>query len=669
MTDTPSIRHSYPSASAATGNTPPAPVNPVAAPQLNLSELPVNNAPAAVTLPEFPVTIEGRVISSNPQTQEIRIQTAAGEITVRSDIALPPDTKVSVRLYSDKGQTLAHIAVPRQTAVPPQQLETLLQPPPELKIGQTVMAMLLPAPPPLQTEQLAKTSKKSFVAPAARSASPPGEEEENIFPQSPPPVAEGIETIDAPGQRPKIMGADLIQKLLATYFPSSWVGEPEIPATPASSAPDSLDNSLLRIAPMPLQGKTVQQPMPMPVTMPQQPTVSAGGSPIKNPEPLPLLPQIPASSSHPPALQGASPGENMLILNSDRIPAFTGAGMAEKEIFQAAPPLPKDMYQLTILKIFPPHTPPEQIKIALQGPAESPLRPPPQSAEVEAITPSGSPILKTADSHFAIKMPAGIPVGSTVIFEAVPMTPGQAVPGVPPQGAGNPPLLQSGAAPEFDPMFSTTWPTLQEALQVIQQADPAVAQAFRYSLPTPVAHMAPAALFFLAALRRGAVENWLGGNAIKTLEAAGKKSLADRLGKDFGKIASQSKELLIDDWRSISIPLLHDDQISQMHFYVRQQHDPGHTGKDGELKPVTRFILNLSLSRMGEMQLDGFIQKKNFNIVLRTESSLPFEIRQEIMKHFAQGLGQVNMQGGVSFQTRQQGWVTMLMPQQKGALV
>ncbi|MCE9507426.1 MAG: hypothetical protein K8R48_03805 [Alphaproteobacteria bacterium] len=652
MTDTPSIRHSYPSAAPTPGNTPSAAVNPVAAPQLNLSELPVNNAPEALTLPASPAIIEGRVISSNPQAQEIRIQTAAGEVVVHSDVVLPPDTKVSVRLYSDQNRVLANITVLRQTAGQPQQLEAALQPPPELKVGQTVMAMLLPAPTPLQTEQLAAPLKKTFVPPDTRSAPPPREEEENVFmPKSLPPAGE-TRTAGAPDQRPATLGPNLIQKLLTTYFPSSWVGEPDISATPASSAPDLLDNSLLRIAPATLQGKTVQQAIPMPQQLP----APAADTPVKNPEPLPVLP-------------GANPGESLLVLNSGGIPAFTGAGMAEKEIFQPAAPLPKNMYQLTILKIFPPQTPPEQIKAALQGPVESPLRLPPQSAEVEAVTPGGSPILKTADSHFITRTPAGIPVGSTVIFEAAPLTPEQAVSSLRPQGMGNIPPAQAGMAPEFDPMFSTTWPTLSEALQVIQQADPVVAQAFRHSLPTPTAHLAPSALFFMAALRQGAIESWLGGNAIKTLEAAGKKGLIDRLGRDFSKISSQSKELLIDDWRSITIPLLHDDQISQMQFYVRRQLDHGHTDNDSEQKQVTRFILNLSLSRIGEMQLDGFIQKKNFNIVLRTESSLPFEMRQEIMKHFAQGLGQVHMQGGVSFQTRQQGWVTMLMPQQRGALV
>jgi len=322
---------------------------------------------------------------------------------------------------------------------------------------------------------------------------------------------------------------------------------------------------------------------------------------------------------------------------------------------QPSTALPQNMYQLKILKIFPPDTPPEQIKIAVQKTDKPEL----QLAEVKTITPGGQPIFKTvdgaADRNFVIKTPVNVPVGSTVLFEAAPMTP----------EAGNQDIFPASGFR----LLGNAWPNLHEALQVIQQADPSAAQALRNSLPTPSAHLAPATLFFLAALRLGSIDNWLGDNALKALRAAGKKDLLERLGGDFGKISGQSREILADEWRSISVPLLHDEQISQMQFYIRRHRDQGGAGKDHEQKPMTRFVLNLHLSRMGDMQLDGLIRKKHFDIVLRTEEKLPFDMRQELMRRFAQGLDQVQMQGGISFQTRQQGWVTVPAAQQKGALV
>ncbi len=38
------------------------------------------------------------------------------------------------------------------------------------------------------------------------------------------------------------------------------------------------------------------------------------------------------------------------------------------------------------------------------------------------------------------------------------------------------------------------------------------------------------------------------------------------------------------------------------------------------------------------------------------------------MKRFAAGVEQVHMTGGVSFQTRQQGWVTVEIPERRGTV-
>jgi hypothetical protein len=237
-----------------------------------------------------------------------------------------------------------------------------------------------------------------------------------------------------------------------------------------------------------------------------------------------------------------------------------------------------------------------------------------------------------------------VPTGSKIIFTAKPIAPND--------------ILQQGlfSAATNDLPPENTWSTLQSVLQALP-AGSAAAQALRNTLPTPTQQLAPTALLFLAALRSGDIGNWLGANTLQTLLQSGKKELADALSSDFDKLSTQSKNILPGNWRAVSIPLRHESQISQMQFYVRRQHDQEQDKKSGANKPATRFILNVTLSRMGALQLDGFIQKKNFDIILRTDEKLPFDMRQELMKRFAQGLDQVQMQGGISFQTRQQGWM------------
>ena len=510
--------------------------------------VPVQQAPPELILPKLPVSIEGYIISSNPKMQEIRIQTGRGEVLVQSAVNLPPDTKVSVRVYTDKNRTLADIVLLQQKIVSPPQSEKMVSlpekpvPVPNLLEGQTVMAFLLQKQP------------ANFTPVDIQDDMPPSN--------------------------------NILQKVL--------------------SSKHSFFQQLLSVC----------------------------------------LPQVLVSKQE-----------------SQKIPSY--AGITEKAVSQKAAFVPQDMYQLNILKIFPPDAAPEKIKIALQKIELSTTKlvkvetPALLSAKVETTTPVGSPILKTPEYHFVVKTPVRVPVGSSVIFKAEIVTPETGIKDIS--------YFQSFGASFL--VFGDTWPALHEAVQVLAPSTSSAAQAFRNTIPTPTPHFVPTTLFFLAALRLGSIESWLGENTLRSLQQAGKKELAERLGSDFGKLSSLSKETLADGWRSIPVPLLYDDQLSQMQFYVRRQYDQDGENKEDGVKPATRFILNLHLSRIGEMQLDGFVRKKNFDIILRTEEKLPFNMRQELMKRFAQGLDQVRMQGKISFQIRQESWVTVSLPQQSGVVL
>ncbi|MBI3440951.1 MAG: hypothetical protein HY052_03980 [Proteobacteria bacterium] len=644
MAETPLITPASPS--APTSNTPITPVSPsAAAPQTTLTEVPVGQAPASLTQPTIPAApIDGRVISSNPQAQLIRIQTAAGEIDIQSSAQLPPDTPVSVQLYTERNQTLANIVVLSQAAIESRQVEKIAQPTPTLQEGQPVPAILLPEEPAPQIQarspSLPQPMDTSTPRTVITSGSIPSTPEPTEPLQRPQQEDLSISTTTPLPQKDPLQ-SNSIQRVLSAYLPQILGGKPHVAATLESSVPDTLDNNLMQIARAQMYAKTAQQTMQSPPPRPDARTATQPPSPVQN-----VLNTL------------LSAIEN---IKSPQTP-FPATSFQQADL-----PLPKNMYQLTIIKIFPPDTPSQQIKTMLQKATMT--TPQALEAKIETITPSGFPILKTAGGRFVIKTPVDISVGSTVIFAAVPMTPDQIIASSQPQ-AMNTPLTQLGTAPAqgLDPLLSTTWPALHEALQVIQQSDPAAAQMLRHTLPTPTHNLAPTALLFLAALRQGTVENWLGSTILQALQAAGKQDLAARLDSDFGKISRQSKELLTDEWRAISIPLLHDEHISQMQFYVRRQYDQNNDSRDREKKPATRFILNMQLSRMGPLQLDGFIQKKSFDIVLRSEEKLPFEMRQELMKRFARGLDQVHMQGGISFQGKQQGWVNINLPQQSGMM-
>lgn len=637
----------------------PAPM-PAEPPAPAVASAPVESAPPPLQAPARPLRVQGRIVAAAPEEQMIRVATKEGEIRVRSAAPLPPDAEVAVELYMEKTKTLANITVLKKQAAMAEELAQAIAPkapPPQLKAGDVVTALRLPgnAPPQVPPPQVPLPQVPPPLPPVDKII-------QNLLQMKPAEARDFAARLGVP--------QDAVRQFLKAPDPAaafralpvqvqdkifSFFSAPEPSAVPAKTeAGDMQDNSLLQIIKARLGAATVQRAQAAPV------------SPVLPAPPAP--PASPASPAPPPAGGPPVSGLGALLSVIERIKApdilpaslsalstlpFLRGVAAAKAERAAAELLPRDMQEFKVVRIAPPAPKGAPAPAAKAAPEPQPA--PAAGAalfegEVESVTPGGHPVIRRADgAHFVLREPVTVATGSVILFEARPLTP---------------PRVAARAEGGLDPL-APTWPALEEALRA---SVPEVAQALHRTVPAPTREMTPAALLFLAALRMGEIGNWLGADSLQALRKAGKQDLAARLAGDFGRIAEQAKEALPGGWRMIAMPLLHDEALSQVHFFYRRQDGQEKDGV-GDGKPATRFLVNLSLSRMGEMQLDGFLRQKQLDLVLRTRDALPPSMRREIMARFAAGLEQTGMQGGMSFQARKQGWVTVEMPAPGGAVV
>jgi hypothetical protein len=279
--------------------------------------------------------------------------------------------------------------------------------------------------------------------------------------------------------------------------------------------------------------------------------------------------------------------------------------------------------------------------------------------EVIGQTSGGMAVIRAPSADFVLNAQVQLPVGSKIVFEPTPLSFGELAAKLSPEGL-------AAKALSFDPLASRWWPSLSDALDILAQHAPAAARAVAASLPSPGPQMVPGTLFFLAALRAGIVESWLGAQTMQVLRDHGGRPLAERISADFGNIARQSGDALPGEWRAVSLPLMHDAQLSQIQLITRRHADED--DKQGGGHKTTRFIVNLSLSRLGDMQLDGLMreprlpapgQAKNLDIVIRSGAAFDESLRQELKSAYARGLQETAMTGSLQFQPDRQGWVTV----------
>ncbi|GAB6054639.1 hypothetical protein JCM17960_34590 [Magnetospira thiophila] len=348
-----------------------------------------------------------------------------------------------------------------------------------------------------------------------------------------------------------------------------------------------------------------------PTTAAPTPGATSAPQPATGPAPGPLFPgaRVPQAASPPPATPAPSAAS----------PPASGPSLT-----------PGTQIQVRILATAPPNTP---LPPATPAPGHVVL-----AGTILGNSAIGQPVVETKAGPLALQTRIALPQGTQVLLETAPLT--------------SPPVRSGDTAPlPIDPL-GREWPALKETLASLQQMDPAAAQRFLDGiLPKPTAQLGAQLLFFMSALRGGDVRAWLGGDASRAL-AARRPDLLDRLGDDvktMGRAAAPSPSA---DWRLYGLPMFDGQELSQIRLMVRDHPSEDDPKEGRDTQEETRFIIDVDLSRMGRLQMDGLVRPgdRRFDLILRTVSPLAAEVRDHIRELFRDSSEITGFIGGISFQ-------------------
>lgn len=205
-----------------------------------------------------------------------------------------------------------------------------------------------------------------------------------------------------------------------------------------------------------------------------------------------------------------------------------------------------------------------------------------------------------------------------------------------------------------------SWDSLEQVFDEIlmRQADmPELAHIMRQTIPSPAPqHFPPAALLFLALLKNGLAGSWVQETVTETLEKIGKTELLKQLGSDLRAVQNSMDEPLpVDGWRPLPIPLQIGDQIMRLQFFYRHPDDgrqpDGEADDTVQKKQKTRFLVNVPKTSFGDIQIDGLVQVKDLEMILRTEEPLGSAAEGAIRSRYQAVLETTGMSGGINFQS------------------
>lgn len=585
------------------------------------------------------IRIEGEVIQQN-KDGSVRVRTPEGDIDINVRGKQPqPGTKIEVDIPAG--------SPPRQATIRPAPV-----PPPALPLPQTPTTSTPAPPPPLP--QAPVTSPPSSQPPVTTTQDQAPDAPDIYYhpqsstnapattkPATPPPAP--LPPLE-PGQEVKLVP-----------LPKTDAPMPDTPEQPmtvtkvaaqaniiAQKSEGNLITTLLQ---------AVKSVLPQLVT----PQTNTAPAPIIGKTPMPMVTTQPALPM--PANISMQP----LVLPAKIVSLVLPSG----QILTAPTPTPATPAPITA------STP--QITVALPT---APLI----TVTVTEVTPQQQPIIpiplndKGAVQNFVLQSPpASVPIGTQVILQPLPMqgitTPTQ-IPTAPQQTIATtqtpnvqiapPAMMLPPAWRGFLPLMqpASLWPVMDEMFQTFYQATPQAAQILGRIIPSPAngANFGPAVLLFAAALKSGELQAWMGDKKLEMLQKLGKDSILSRLSGERAALSGNA-DAPATDWKSFPVPMLWQNEISKIMLHVRQEaQDNDKENKDG----TTRFVLDLSLTRMGDVQFDGTVNGKRLDIIVRTQIPVSVPMQEAMKVAYANALEGSDIYGELGFQGDMKQWVNVI---------
>jgi hypothetical protein len=199
--------------------------------------------------------------------------------------------------------------------------------------------------------------------------------------------------------------------------------------------------------------------------------------------------------------------------------------------------------------------------------------------------------------------------------------------------------------------------SVAELVAAAQATGGAAQAAVSAVMPQPGPALAAQMAMFLSALQSGDLRTWIGEPARTALDRAGRTNTVSKVEGDLKRAAAAARDTDAPDpanaagtWRAQTIPFSNAGAIEPIRLFLHQTNpdDGNDDGKKAGGQP-TRFLLDLDLSRLGRVQLDGFAQPPRFDLILRTEQPLAEPTRLEILQLFANVTSARGLTGSLAF--------------------
>lgn len=228
------------------------------------------------------------------------------------------------------------------------------------------------------------------------------------------------------------------------------------------------------------------------------------------------------------------------------------------------------------------------------------------------------------------------------------------------------PAQTSGPIPLSNWLKPGSWDSLDDLLQTMHQINPAAAHSFAQLIPSPSQpqNLGALALLFLSVMKSGDLESWMPPQMAMMMRQTGKTDALRAVTSDLTLTSRAENAALPQEWRATILPLYHEQQIHKVPLYYKRHQEDEDDGKDSRDRRnrMMRFLFDLRLARMGNVQIDGFMQHQRLDMIMRTKAPLSVPMQRTMQGLYTKAMEKSNLAGELTFQFKPEHWVAIDIP-------
>ena len=480
------------------------------------------------------------------------------------------------------------------------------------------------SPSPATNEQFYAAYQKQLFP--GMMGTPPQSDSTSPLLQAAPPTSTTV-TLPVTSANPQVVLPQLPTNTPVTPPASAMQITPPVATTPATPLPT--EPAALPTA-------------PAPVSVQPSPTHGVNLASLLVPQPATnatpqaaVVPTLPATVA---SLTGTPPPITTAALPQQAAALPVSANITQQTTALAAP--------ADVSTVSTPPAKPQQLPVANNAANATPQGLMPQflpGNKMEAVVigteRSGEVVLQTPLGTVKLPMEQSLPTGTKLVVELMaishPST-GSTVATHSPSAALTQNLVAANDSTIAE--LARSWPAFSELVQTVARHDIQAAELLiQKSIPQVGKQFTTGILFFLSAIKGGSPRQWLGERATQILEQTGNTELLRRVSSEFSMIRNQFTNAPDNNWQPLFIPIAHGHELTQARMYYKRD---GQKDKDGKTAAAagTRFILEIDFTEVGQIQMDGFVKKKDgrtlFDLIIRTIKALSPQMQSDITRIF-----------------------------------